>query len=135
MSRYLSLACVVAMSLAGGACERLTGDAASRLVDAARDGAARLRRSQSDTIVLSVAARSWPGGCPEGYRIEWRADTDRLPGLGVICLTGTRGYANIDYRPFVKIPAALNVTKGKGETATIALRKQSDGTIAVVALQ
>ena len=57
-------------------------------------------------MVLSVAARSWPGGCPEGYRVEWRADTDRLPGLGVICTTGTRGYATIDYRPFVRIPTA-----------------------------
>jgi hypothetical protein len=67
--------------------------------------------------------------------VEWRADTDRLPGLGVICLTGTRGYATVDYRSFVKIPMALNVTKAKAQPTTIALRKQVDGTIAVVALQ
>jgi hypothetical protein len=126
---------VAALSLSAAACERLSGDAASRMVNAVRDGAARLQRSSSDTMVLSVAARSWPGGCSDGYRVEWRADTDRLPGLGVICTTGTRGYATIDYRAFVKVPRALNVAKEKGEPATIALRKQSDGTIAVVALQ
>ena len=89
----------------------LTADAAGRVVSAVRDGAARLKRSQSETLVLSVAWRSWPGGCPDGYRVEWRADTDRLPGLGVICTTGTRGYATIDYRAFVKVPRALEVTQ------------------------
>jgi len=121
--------------LAGAACERLTGDAASRLVDAIRDGADRLKRSGSETFVLSVASRSWPGGCPDGYRIEWRADTERLPGLGVICTTGTRGYASIVYRRFVRVPRSLQVTKNKGEPATIGLRKDRDGTIAVVALE
>ena len=51
-----------------------------RASSAVRDGAARLQRSPSDTLVLSVAWRSWPGGCPDGYRVEWRADTDRMPG-------------------------------------------------------
>jgi hypothetical protein len=124
------------LSLLGGtACDRITGDAASRMVNAVRDGADRLKRSSSNTFVLSVTPRSWPGGCPDGYRVEWRADTDRLPGLGVICTTGTRGYASIDYRTFVKVPRALNVTKSKGEPAAIALRKERDGTIAVVALE
>jgi hypothetical protein len=135
MRRFLYRACVVVLGLAGGGCHLVVGDAASRMVDAVRDGADRLKRSSSDTLVLSVAPRAWPGGCPDGYRVEWRADTDRLPGLGVICTTGTKGYAAIAYRPFVKVPRALTVTKGKGEPATIALRKQSDGTIAVVALQ
>jgi hypothetical protein len=85
--------------------------------------------------VLSVAPRSWPGGCPDGYRVEWRADTDRLPGLGVICTTGTRGYASIDYRGVVMVPRKLDVTKAKGETTAIALRKAPDGAIEVVALQ
>jgi hypothetical protein len=113
----------------------LAGDSAARLVNAVRDGADRLKRSRSETLVLSVAWRSWPGGCPDGYRVEWRADSDRLPGLGVICTTGTRGYASIDYRGFVRIPRPLNVTKEKGEPTTIALRKEPDGAIAVVALQ
>jgi hypothetical protein len=117
------------------ACDRLTGDAATRMVSAVRDGAARLKRSQSDTLVLSVAARSWPGGCPDGYRVEWRADSDRLPGLGVICTTGTSGYAAIDYRAFVKVPKALHVTKQKGEPAAIALHKWPDGTVEVVAVE
>jgi hypothetical protein len=134
-SRKRAFAVLAAVSLSGVACERLIGDSASRMVSAVRDGADRLKRSSSDTMVLSVAARSWPGGCPDGYRVEWRADTDRLPGLGVICADGTRGYAAIDYRPFVRIPRPLNVTKDKGEPTAIALRKQADGTIAVVALQ
>lgn len=116
-------------------CDTVTGDAASRLVSAARDGAARLARSPSDTLVLSVSGRSWPGGCPDGYRVEWRADTDRIPGLGVICTTGTSGYASIAYRDFVIVPRALQVTKAKGEPATIGLRKRADGAIEVVALQ
>ena len=121
--------------LAGPACDRVTGDAASRLVGAVRDGSTRLKRSPSDTLVLSVAARSWPGGCPAGYRVEWRADTDRLPGLGVICTTGTRGYAAIDYRAFVKVAKPLQVTKQKGEPTTIALHKWQDGTIEVTAVE
>lgn len=126
---------LVVLSVAVAACERVTGDSATRMVNAVRDGADRLKRSHSNTLVLSVAARSWPGGCPDGYRVEWRADTDRLPGLGVICTTGTRGYATIDYRAYVTVPRALQVTKEKGEPATIGLRKRLDGVIEVVALQ
>ena len=126
---------VAALAASGASCDVLAGDSAARLVNAVRDGADRLKQSRSDTLVLSVAWRSWPGGCSDGYRVEWRADSDRLPGLGVICTTGTRGYASIDYRPFVKIPRPLNVTKEKGEPMTIGLSKQADGTIAVVALQ
>ena len=100
-----------------------------------RDGAARLQRSPSDTLVLSVGWRSWPGGCPDGYRVEWRADGDRIPGLGVICTTGRLGYAAISYRDFVRVPRPLHVTKAKGEPVAIALRKRTDGTIEVVALQ
>jgi hypothetical protein len=105
------------------------------MVYAVRDGADRLKRSASDSMVLSIAPKAWPGGCPDGYRVEWRADSDRLPGLGVICTTGTRGYATIDYRGFVNVPRALQVTKAKDEPATIALRKRSDGGIDIVALQ
>lgn len=135
MRRAVSLSCLLILGLAGGACDRVTGDAASRMVNAVRDGAARLERSSSDTLVLSVSPRPWPGGCPDGYRVEWRADSERLPGLGVICTTGTRGFASIDYRAFVRIPRSLNVTKGKGEPAVIGLRREHDGTIAVVALE
>jgi hypothetical protein len=129
--RYITLiAC-----LAGVSCKAIVGDAATRLDAAVRDGASRLRGSKSDTLVLSVAPRSWPGGCPDGYRVEWRADTDRLPGLGVICTTGSRGYATIDYRGVVIVPRALGVTKGRDEPTTVALRKGSSGAIEVVALQ
>jgi hypothetical protein len=133
--RGLALGLVTVLAAAGGACQLLIGDAATRVADAVRDGALRLKRSPSDTLVLSVAARSWPRGCPDGYRVEWRADSDRLPGLGVICTTGTSGYASIDYRAFVNVPRPLQVTKAKGEPTTIALRKQANGTIDVVALQ
>ena len=85
--------------------------------------------------MLSVALRSWPRGCPDGYRVEWRADSDRIPGLGVICATGGGGYATIAYRDAVKVPRPLQVTKAKGDPVTVALRKRSDGTIDVVALQ
>jgi hypothetical protein len=133
--RWSALGLVTVLAAAGAACDVLIGDAATRVAAAVRDGAVRLKRSPSDTLVLSVASRSWPGGCPDGYRVEWRADSDRLPGLGIICTTGTRGYATIDYRAFVKVPRPLQVTKAKGEPATIALRKGLDGVIEVVALQ
>jgi hypothetical protein len=135
VKRRATLAFVMLLAIAGSACETVIGDAATRLVSAVRDGAARLARSPSDTLVLSVAWRAWPGGCPDGYRVEWRADSDRIPGLGVICATGARGYATIGYREFVKVPRPLQVTKAKGEPATIALRKRPDRTIEVVALQ
>lgn len=126
---------VVAAAAALGACESPLSDPATRVAYAVRDGAARLARSRSDTLVLSVALRSWPRGCPDGYRVEWRADSDRIPGLGVICQTGGSGYATIAYRSFVRVPRPLQVSKGKGEPATIALRKRPDGAIEVVALQ
>ena len=53
----------------------------------------------------------------------------------MICTTGTQGYAAIGYRAFVKVPRALQVTKAKGEPATIALRKRADNVIEVVALE
>lgn len=102
---------------------------------AVRDGAARLARSSSDTLVLSVAGRSWPDGCPDGYRVEWNADTHRYPGLGVICTTGRRGYSTTYYRNFVKVPSSLQITKEKGEPVTIALGKRPDGIIEVVAVR
>lgn len=135
MRRWSALVLVTCLAAAGASCESLISDAATRIAYAIRDGAARLQRSKSETLVLSVAWQSWPGGCPDGYRVEWRADTDRIPGLGVICAAGSRGYATIGYREFVKVPRALQVTKAKGEPATIGLRKRPDGTIEVVALQ
>ena len=112
----------------------VAGDAASRLVAEVRDGAARLTRSPSDTLVLSVASRG-PGDCPDGYRVEWRADSDRIPGLGIICTTGTRGYATIAYRQVVKVPRPLQITKKNGDPLTVALHKRTDGIIEVTALQ
>jgi hypothetical protein len=129
------LALVIACAAAGSGCERLTGDSAARLANAVRDGAARLKGSSSDTLVLSVAWRSWPNGCPDGYRVEWRADSDRIPGLGVICTTGRSGYASVAYRAFVKVARPLQVTKERGEPVTIALHKLADGTIEVSALR
>ena len=133
--RGAAVAFVIVLAGCGSACDTVLGDAATRLVDAVRDGAARLVRSPSDTLVLSVAWRSWPGGCPDGYRVEWRADTARIPGLGVICATGSRGYAAISYREYVKVPRALEVTKAKGQPTTIGLRKRADKAIEVVALE
>jgi len=133
--RRFALALFVVLAAAGAGCETLVSDSATRIAYAVRDGAARLSRSRSDTLVLSVALRSWPRGCPDGYRVEWRADSDRIPGLGVICATGGGGYATITYRGFVKVPRPLQVTKATGEPATIALRKQPGGAIEVVALQ
>jgi hypothetical protein len=135
MKRCVTAASLIVLAVGGAACDTLVTDSATRVAYAARDGAARLARSPSDTLVLSVALRSWPRGCPDGYRVEWRADSDRLPGLGVICTSGGGGYASISYRDFVKVPRPLQVTKAKGEPATIALRKRPDGTIEVVALQ
>ena len=126
---------VLAIALAAAGCDNPMTDPAERIAAAVRDGAARLNRSPSDTLVLSVVLRSWPRGCPDEYRVEWRADTDRLPGLGVICGFGATGFASIAYRDVVSVPKALQVTKAKGEPATIALRKRTGGAIEVVALQ
>ena len=135
MRRGCALALVVTWAAAGIGCEMLAGDSATRVVDAVRAGATRLKASNSDSLVLSVAWRSWPNGCPDGYRVEWRADSDRIPGLGVICTTGRSGYATVAYRAFVTIPRPLQVTKQRGEPVTIALRKSSNGAVDVVALQ
>lgn len=133
MTRRFVLALALALSSAG--CDRAAGDAATRFVAAVHDGAARLSRSPSDTLVLSVTSESGPGGCPDGYRVEWRADSDRIPGLGVICSTGSLGYATVGYREFVKVPRPLQVTKDKDQPVTVGLRKRKDGVIEVVALQ
>jgi hypothetical protein len=99
--------------LSGAACETLISDAATRIAYAVRDGAARLRRSSSETLVLSVAWQSWPDGCPAGYRVEWLADADRNTGLGVSCEPGRRSYSTTYYRNFVKVPARLEAVMAK----------------------
>ena len=117
-------------------CETSISDMATRLAYAVRDGAARLARSPSDTLVLSVAWRSWPDGCPDGYRVAWNADNDvKAPGVGVECTSTRHSYGTTYARNFVKVTKALTVTKEKGEPVTIALRKRPDGAIEVVALQ
>jgi len=131
--RWATLALLL---LAAAGCETLISDMATRLAYAVRDGAARLARSRSDTLVLSVAWRSWPDGCPGGYRVEWNADNDaRAPGVGVTCTSKRHTYGTTYARSFVKVTKALTVTKEKGEPVTIALRKRLDGAIEVVALQ
>jgi len=137
MGRPVVIVLVVLASLGGLAYsfEFLVSDSATRVANGVRDGAARLKRSSSDTLVLSVAWRSWPNGCQDAYRVEWRADSDRIPGLGVICSTGHDGYATVAYRAFVTVPRPLQVTKQRGEPVTIGLRKSANGTVDVVALQ
>jgi hypothetical protein len=135
MNPPVRIVALLALAACGGGCEMLTSDAATRIAYAARDGAARLQRSSSETLVLSVDWRSWPEGCPAGYRVEWAADTDQPPELGVACeQPGRRGYSTTSYRSFVKVPARLEVAKKRGEPVTIGLRK-SGGAIEVVALR
>jgi hypothetical protein len=133
LKRYATVGLVL---LAVAGCETLISDMATRLAYAVRDGAARLSHSRSETLVLSVAWRSWPDGCPGGYRVEWNADNDvKAPGIGVACTSNHHSYGTTYARNFVKVTKALTVTKEKGEPVTIALRKRTDGAIEVVALQ
>jgi hypothetical protein len=134
-NRFVRLAVTLALVACGPACEMLISDSATRIAYAVRDGAARLRRSRSETLVLSVDWRSWPDGCPDGYQVDWRADDDRYPGLGVACATSRRSYGTTYYRNFVKVPAHLQAAHEKGEPTTIALRKASNDTIEVIALR
>lgn len=132
----LGLAIVLAAAAAGCALETLVSDMATRLAYGVRDGAARLERSKSDTLVLSVAWRSWPDGCPGGYTVEWNPDDDpKAPGIGVECTADRHSYGTTYNRNFVKVTRRLAVTKEKGEPVTIGLRKRPDGAIEVVALQ
>jgi hypothetical protein len=122
---------------AGGGCglERVISDSATRIAYAVRDGAARLKSSKSDTLVLSVAWRSWPRGCAGGYRVAWNADDDPVPGIGVECTSGRGSAGTTDSRRFVTVTRTFRVTKEKGEPLTVALRKRLDGAIEVVAVQ
>jgi hypothetical protein len=134
-TRSVRLAMLLVVVLCGASCEMLISDSATRIAYAVRDGAERLQRSSSQTLVLSVEWRSWPDGCPEGYHVDWKADNDQYLGLGVICATGPRGYSTTYYRNFVKVPARLQTAHEKGEPTTVALRKTSNGTIEVIALR
>ena len=126
---------ILALALASSGCEALISDSATRIAYAVRDGAARLRRSKSETLVLSVAWQSRPDGCPEGYRVEWRADGEKYPGLGVDCDTGRRSYSTTYYRNFVRVPYTLKVSHAKGDPTTIALRKAPNDIIEVIELR
>ena len=126
---------ILALTLASCGCETLISDSATRIAYAVRDGAARLRGSKSGTLVLSVAWRSRPDGCPDGYRVEWRADGEKYPGLAVDCDTGRRSYGTTYYRTFVKVPNTLRVSHAKGDPTTIALRKAPNDAIEVVELR
>ena len=105
--------CVLAA--AGAGCDMLHRRRGDRrvVVHAVRDGAARLKRSPSDTLVLSVAARSWPGGCPGRLSRGVARRHRSAPGLGVICTTGTRGYATIDYRALRQGPEGAAGDEGE----------------------
>src|SRR5258706_10788707 len=63
---------ILALALTSFGCEALVSDSATRIAYAVRDGAARLRGSKSETLVLSVAWQAGPDGCPDGYPVEWR---------------------------------------------------------------
>ena len=126
---------ILALTLASGGCEALISDSATRIAYAVRDGAARLRRSKSETLVLAVAWQSRPDGCPEGYRVEWRGDAEKYPGLGVDCDTRRRSYGTTYYRTFVRVPNTLRVSHAKGDPTTIALRKAPNDAIEVVELR
>lgn len=132
--RPVRFAAMVVVVLCGASCEAWISDSATRIAYAVRDGAERLRRSSSTTLVLSVEWRSSPDGCPAGYRVDWKAD-DKDAGLGVTCATGARSFSTTYYRPFVKVPATLQTAHEKGESTTVALRKTSNGTIEVIALR
>ena len=88
MRRWTALALVTLLSAAGAGCgvETLISDMATRLAYGVRDGASRLERSKSDTLVLSVAWRSWPDGCPGGYTVEWNPDDE----IVLMCRSGKR---------------------------------------------
>jgi hypothetical protein len=130
------MAILVAAGGTGCAVETLISDMATRLAYGVRDGAARLKRSPSDTLVLSVAWRSWPDGCPGGYRVVWNPDNDpTAAGIGVECTTDRHSYGTTYNRNFVTVTRSMQVTKEKGEPVTIALRKRADGVIEVIALQ
>ena len=115
--------------------EFLVSDSATRVAYAVRSATARLKVSRSESLVFSVAWRSWPDGCPGGYRVTWTADGDTNAGLSVDCTTSRRAYSTTYYRNFVTVPRTLQATKEKGEPMTIALRKAANGTIEVIALQ
>ena len=131
----VALLVLVALGVLVYAFEFLVSDSATRIAYAVRNGTARLKASRSESLVLSVAWRSWPDGCPGGYRVEWNAETHQYPGLGVICTTSRRGYSTTYYRNFVTVPRSLQVIKEQGEPVTIGLRRRPDGTIEAVALQ
>ena len=138
MSRRAIVGVLIALCAMGAfvyGFEYLVSDSATRVANGVRDGAARLKVSRSDSLVLSVAWRSWPDGCPGGYRVTWTADGEKNPGLGVDCTTGRRGYSTTYYRNFVSVPRSLQVTKQQGDPLTVALRKGVSGTIEVVAVQ
>lgn len=135
MSHWSKIALLLVAALCASACEALVSDSATRIAFAVRDGAARLQRSRSQTLVLSVGWQSWPDGCPGSYRVRLVADSDRFPTLGVNCTSGTRSYGTTYYRTFVKVPSSLEVSHEQGEPTTIALRRSSDGSIEVIALR
>lgn len=121
-------------------------DAATRAAYDIESGTRRLGSREGDRAEISYVPGSWPAGCSGSYtlRIEkgTAADqghgnfriTENSGGLLVRCY-GHDGYAagwgTTYHLRFVDVPAAVEVTKNRGETAVIEIQRISGKAIVV----
>jgi hypothetical protein len=130
--RYLMLA----LAVSAVACESLTGNSASRIAFGLREGAHRLSLSpaQADSITVRIPARTWPGGCPAAYRVEFLPDSAKPAGIIVSCLPKGQRYATNRARQDVVTPKPLTEEYKAGEPMDIVLRRNG-AKIEIVSLQ
>jgi hypothetical protein len=127
---------VVAVALCLGACS----DAATRVAYDIESGTRKLGSDDGARADISHAPRSWPDGCAGSYtlRIEKGASINEghnnfrsvkgSGGLSVSCYGqdgNAHGYGTTYHLRFVDVPAAVAVSKNRGETAFIEVQRVS----------
>lgn len=130
--RLLSIA-ATAVALCVGGCVLIT-DAATRLANELKDGAASLRNSNQERLEIVHQPLSYPEGVHGPYEVVFQQSVDcsQCGSLWVHDLETsnpdfTPGGGSTSYhRNFVVVPKELSIRKAKGQAVVIVLRKAGD---------
>lgn len=111
-------ACILILFVLSG-CILIT-DASTRLAYDIRDAALKLESSQESEIEITHAPLAWPDGIDSDYRVLIQTTESTTKPSGSMAIGNS---ATSYHRRFVSVPKTLYITKKKGESIKILLRK------------
>lgn len=120
----------IALALCVAGCVLIT-DAATRLANELKDGAATLRNSNQERLEIVHKPLSFPEGVHGPYEVVFQQSVDctKCGSLWVHDLDTTNpdfkpgGGSTSYHRNFVRVPKELSIRKPKGQPVVIVLRK------------